>query len=620
MLDRLHMDIVSIHGSMPRLTISGVPHYEAFWKDLLVAIEWIGPRGLPTLIREVGMEETSTHQVFTLLFSADTGRMLHAISVPIPLVPLFCGFLQSGNAGCLQAMRQICLFTYKVKSYENTKEQVELATSGFLNRNLACRELSLRRFDLKSRVDDDVGEALKLARLLVHTVTKGIDWLKIQPAHGSGAVSDSKRGRSKWLKLFGETCRNTDRLYSISEFFVPTPQWFIPSAASYAPSTAKLAIVPKDKRGPRVICTQPTGLMWIQQGQRSVLERAIETCSVLRHNRRLISDVSDASILFDNQSQNAALALESSRTREFATLDLKDASDLVSVGLVRFLFSKRDWDYLRCSRAQYVKVDGKSHWCHMFAPMGSAMCFPVESLVFWSLATAAALVNRGVNTRAINKYLAATKWLQLNLSEVFVFGDDIIVRREAADCVMSILEQCGLRPNRSKCFIEGLYRESCGLDAWSGVRLDIARLPVSRITSMSEAYAIIEFSNRARGLGLANLATYCECLVESYLGFGVPFGLTGGAFWSRGWPRTREGATAALSHNIRHNRAIRFNPDLQYWEGRTVLTRPLADNSGTTADGWIRLFRGLTTVVDEHTRDWLVPGQQVYHLGWAKLL
>lgn len=626
---RLQRDIFSIYGIEPQLNVSRAAVYEQLWKDLLAVIEWKGdsvlildsgrPGEIPASSSEIHDSGDLSKGLFVMRLLKSTGGS-NTLTVPCELVDLVREFVCTDSFMYLRALRQICLLTYKSKSHEVNKTQVESAIAGFRDRNIVCQRLSKSSYELQVQSEDrddscHAGESLKIARFLIQAITAHIDWSNIQPSHGTGAVSDSRKGRCKWDAIDGKATRLCDELYPMSAYFTPSPEMFDYTSAKYATTVAKLAIVPKDKRGPRIICTQPSGLMWIQQGQRRLLEKAIETSYILKTNRSILNDLVLMSIKFDKQESNGSLALESSRTREFATIDLKDASDLVSWGLVCFLFSKGDRRYLAASRPMYVKIKNELVKLHMFAPMGSAMCFPVESLVFWALAAAACLVHRGLTLAHLNKFRNVTKWLSMNLQEVFVFGDDVIVRREACASVCGVFESCGFKPNYSKTFVEGFYRESCGVDAYHGNRLDICRLQSPTLTSMSDIYATIELSNRARGMGMVQLSEYLECQVESRLGFGLAAGLTGGALWTRGWPANREGASEALSWNLRHNKRIRYNYRYQRWDAMSIVCRPRVEHA--PKDGRNRLFRGLTTVVDEHTVDWLSPDNQQYHLGWV---
>ncbi len=495
--DRLQRDVSSQTGVFSVIDISRAPHYEDLWKDLLNLVEWLGPERVLDVARHTlgetppcSSEEADTlrplygNAGFYRILTA-TGRQKWLL-IPDELVDLCYAFMLTLKPRLLRALRQLCLFTYKCKSHEVTKEQRTNAIAGFRSRNAACRRLDQFYYERKAREKNSEGQTLVLAKLLMGIVLDRVDWANIRPSHGPGAVSDSKRGVQKWEKIDGRTTRLCDKFYPISEYFTPTPDLFDHRSASWAEGSAKLAIVPKDRRGPRIICTQPVGLMWIQQGQWKETRRAIETSSITQTNRRF-SDGSTAAIQFAKQEINGQLALESSRTREFATIDLSDASDLVSWGLVRFLCNKRNRQFLAASRPTHVKIDGTSERLHMFAPMGSAMCFPIETIVFWAVATARCLVSRGVTYADLRG--RASSYLRLNRSEVFVFGDDILVRSENCQDVCECFVKLGFKPNLRKTFYRGFYRESCGVDAFHGERLDIVRLQTLTLTSMSDAYA-----------------------------------------------------------------------------------------------------------------------------------
>jgi len=623
MLDRLQCDLRSIYGLGPQLLSSRVHLYEALWKELLVLIENIGDLNVVDvqIIDATEAEMLRGHlqekRIDVILVwaarNAEACRLGYYVRCPRELVDLLYAFLGTGNPAFLRALRQICLLTYKSRSNEITKEQTDMATSGFLARNEQCHQLSESHYRYRSESEDWSGQTLRIARLLWRMVTSRWDYRNIQPFHGPGAVADSKAGIFKWKQIDMACSRLTDKLYPISEYFCPSPGEFDYSRARWTDLVSKLAVVPKDKRGPRIICTQPSSAMWIQQGQRRSFEATIQRSRLLNVSR--FRDRS-SSIKFDNQEQNGILALLSSRTREFATIDLKDASDLVSWGLVRYLSNKEVSLALACSRATHVRLPSKELVkLHMFAPMGSAMCFPVESLVFWVIATAAMHVRRGVKYETLCRSPEAFKALTRKESQCFVFGDDVLVPREECKFVCERFEEIGFKPNYQKTFAEGFYRESCGVDAYRGGRLDIARLQVSTIASMPDAYATIDLARRARRMGMLELSNYLECHVESYLGFGIPAGNREGALWEREFPCDRWGSHQALEWNMQHNRKIRYNYDLQCWEAWSIIARPHLTK--VPQDGRYRLFRGLTTGVSEHAVDWLSPDNTQYYPGWV---
>lgn len=92
--------------------------------------------------------------------------------------------------------------------------------------------------------------------------------------------------------------------------------------------------------------------------------------------------------------------------------------------------------------------------------MGNACTFPVESLIFLSVAIAAVLTQRGKRSNLKNvKALAG---------EVAVFGDDIIVPVDSRELLVEALEILDFKVNTQKSFWNGNFRESCGVDAFRG--------------------------------------------------------------------------------------------------------------------------------------------------------
>jgi hypothetical protein len=180
---------------------------------------------------------------------------------------------------------------------------------------------------------------------------------------------------------------------------------------------------------------------------------------------------------------NKKLALTASSSGYWATLDQSSASDNVSVGLVECLFGglPKVLCYLLASRSQFAKIpwsqllDDKDQEDEiiplgMFAPMGSAVCFPVESIVFWVLAVSAL---RYVSQSA--GHFSPDDWSKRS---VYVYGDDVICPAEYADPLMDILREYGLVFGQEKCFTKGPFRESCGCNAFDGV--DITAIQIKK--------------------------------------------------------------------------------------------------------------------------------------------
>lgn len=92
--------------------------------------------------------------------------------------------------------------------------------------------------------------------------------------------------------------------------------------------------------------------------------------------------------------------------------------------------------------------------------MGSAMCFPVEAMVFYTLVQTA--IHRQLGWRPTARSIRKLS------KRIDIYGDDIIVPVEYADAVVDELESYGLKVNVHKSFRFSHFRESCGGDFFNG--------------------------------------------------------------------------------------------------------------------------------------------------------
>jgi hypothetical protein len=229
--DRLQCDLASIYGICPQLDSSRAPRYEALWKNLLDVIEWLGTEKCSD-IHDILTVERPDDSYCLLQTPRDVelhrvlkgqGPEASSFFIPIPheLVSLVYTFCAARNPRVLQLLRQICLLTYKSKSNEVTNEQEARAIAGFSSRNATCQKLSEAHYRLLSRDSGPAGKTIVMARLLINIILDRCDWSNIQPSHGPGAVSDSKKGLDKWRTSMVERVayatnstlsRNTSRL------------------------------------------------------------------------------------------------------------------------------------------------------------------------------------------------------------------------------------------------------------------------------------------------------------------------------------------------------------------------------------------------------------------------
>lgn len=288
------------------------------------------------------------------------------------------------------------------------------------------------------------------ARRLLRRLFSHFDPYAIHPKHGPGAVSTREKLSSKyqWTNV---SDRITD-VYPFDAYFCASQGHVCDTYSDFSEiggvsNSARVVLVPKDSRGPRLISCEPVDNQWIQQG----LGRAI--VELVEHHPDTQCQVN-----FTFQDPNRIAALSGSESGRYATLDLKEASDRVSLKLVRLLFPKDLQRFLECCRSSSTELpDGRVLELRKFAPMGSCLCFPILALTVFSILSAGA---PDADTR----------------ERILVYGDDVIVPTAYAGDAMALLELFGLKINRDKSCVGGFFRESCGMDAFKGVDVTPVRL------------------------------------------------------------------------------------------------------------------------------------------------
>jgi hypothetical protein len=178
-------------------------------------------------------------------------------------------------------------------------------------------------------------------------------------------------------------------------------------------------------------------------------------------------------VFFTDQGPNQKGALLGSLDGSYATLDLNEASDRVNLELVRLLFPEPLLRHLEACRSLSTQLpNGQVLMLQKYAPMGSALCFPVMALCIWSILTAAAVgaVASPSQSGYCNDNDHGVK------DRILVYGDDVIVPTAFADRAIELLESFGLKINRDKSCTKGLFRESCGMDAFKGANVTPIRI------------------------------------------------------------------------------------------------------------------------------------------------
>lgn len=385
---------------------------------------------------------------------------------------------------------------------------------------------------------------------------QAVDWL---PRHGPGVVSDLKTGNSKYE--FPVWPERLDRIFPISDFaFANQAMWAsavqsgeVDGRFAQGLHYSKLIAVPKTQKGPRLIAAEPSANLWCQQIVRKYL--ATET------SNSWLSRM----IAFNDQTKNQELALAASRDGLLATIDLKSASDRMSCWVVERAFRGR-YDLLEAlfaSRTPIIRnlIDKKSpefYRLRKFSTMGSAVTFPIQSLVFACCALASlAFVER---TRSLAKIKTLAR-------QVRVFGDDLVVPVHAVGTLRHLFQVLGFEVNDTKTFESGNFRESCGVDAYNGV--DVTPAYALAMPTKAKPESLMSSAAQAHNFascGLWNAAEYHQWTANKIgLGFDLPYVTTDSGVL--GWP-------AVDGDDYSHLRR-RWNSSLQRLEYRmrTLIVR-----------------------------------------------
>jgi len=361
------------------------------------------------------------------------------------------------------------------------------------------------------------------ARVLLHHVLSGLDLRDIMPHHGPGATATGEPKYGKYTSLGKRWIPRLAEKYSYDQMFFWSPSHLsdalfdLVSAPEVPVAFARVITVPKDSRGPRVISAEMLEIQAVQQGQMRSLRRRVEAHPLTK------GDVS-----FTDQSVNQASAkLASVPFANTDTLDLQEASDRVSLRLIRALWpadlvellesSRSECTILPMTRGQIGPPEVLS--LSKFAPMGSSNCFPVMALTIWALSV-------GVISQVVDEWSGKPLHhspirTAYNLrGSVLVYGDDVITRANYTPEVMTALERFGLKLNRSKCCTGQLFKESCGVDSFNGVEVQpqYYREPWSSIGSPKHLESWCAYCNAHVTRGELSTAAWIAEGLEDYYG------------------------------------------------------------------------------------------------------
>lgn len=421
-----------------------------------------------------------------------------------------CCLLEDPDATAIAFIRQLCCLGKKIE-VDCTRERVEEALSQYyrvesslprptlpwdsddLGDDDDIRSLSFAprgaddcgQLDLLDQViqDRSVSSSIMLDRLFEHvsSVLGEFNPLSetLEYRHGPGAVADLRGSGFKYqfptwpVKLDNQFPFDWCGATHIDQEDRPSPH----------EPPSRLIAVPKTAKAPRFIAAEPVAHQWCQQ--------AIFRWMDGRFRDTWIGDFID----LRDQGASQRLVTQASIDRELVTVDLSSASDRLSCYVVERAF-KRNPSFLRAlhaSRTRWVRDEISSvpnyFVARKFAAMGSAVTFPVQSLVFLVLA----LHSCGWNGRFDD--------LKRLKGKVRVFGDDIILPEYGYAPLQTLLASLSLKINREKSFSRGHFRESCGQDSWRGYDVTPLKPKVCGGTKPAAVEGTIALSNNLHSKG-----------------------------------------------------------------------------------------------------------------------
>lgn len=214
----------------------------------------------------------------------------------------------------------------------------------------------------------------------------------------------------------------------------------------------RITTVPKNAKTDRVIAIEPDWNMFFQKGVGNAIRRRLNKIGLLRE---------DAWV--NSQARNRDLARFGSETNTFGTIDLRGASDSVSLALCELLLPRSLLDHVIALRSCVGSLEEGSTIYEKVSSMGNGYTFELETLIFWGLSTA------------------------VDEAGSVCYGDDIIVvNREIGLRLIELLEFCGFEVNPKKTFLDGPFRESCGGHYFNGadVTPPYVRKPLDSLPSL----------------------------------------------------------------------------------------------------------------------------------------
>jgi len=444
----------------------------------------IGPTHFRSF-RKYGKIPAFLRGFFARIFSRETG-----------------GILDEPDISSIEAIRQMA-YSFKKIKLDCSEKRARKALSSFI-------QIEQDFDDQPSPLDKGTFEYL--CRHLWDIVLADINMstCNFVPKHGPGATEERISGNQKYVhKLWYE---RLEPYFPLFHFAFPNENAYgckefqnLTLISEEHEHPVRVVQVPKTLKSPRTIAIEPVCMQYTQQAISRVLVKTLESNWITRGH-----------INFTDQSVNQKLAMTSSKHQKYATIDMSDASDRVSNEIAGCMFRRYPdlFGAIQACRSKKAQMpDGTIVSLRKFASMGSALCFPIEAMYFFTICIVARLRKHALPVTSYNIYKMSR--------DVFIYGDDIIVPTDDAAVIIDYLHRYKCKVNAHKSFWTGKFRESCGTDAYDGEDVTptyIRSVPPDNKRDASAIVSWVASSNSFYKKGYWRTATHLIERCESIIG------------------------------------------------------------------------------------------------------
>lgn len=379
------------------------------------------------------------------------------------------------QADALRSILQITLFSQK-EFRVCSESRVHAAYAEFVKTDEIIREVSSTILSDEVLVKHYVTAGRRAFSGLFNYLDKRIREFDLTGRVSGGSVADNIRPNQRWN--FSDWPEDLDSVFPYINHGSPTPSHWAYSELPLIPrdgvSPARVTAVPKTQLTPRIIAIEPAVKQFAQQALLAAFRDYTDHDSLLGP----VLSVAD-------QTPNQRMARSGSRDRLLSTIDLSEASDRVPFDVLMELV--RPWnnlyDFMVASRSSEAEVPGFGVISlSKYASMGSALCFPFE-MVHFVCSILAGQLSAPIDEGSDVPYL--------KISDIRVYGDDIIVPSDSFSRTVHALELYGAKVNKAKSYFRSPFRESCGKEYLYGHDVSIVKYRFRLGTSTKQAESLI---------------------------------------------------------------------------------------------------------------------------------